>query len=200
MKCSLGISYFLEEISNLSNCIIFLYFFALITEEGFLISPCYSFKLCIQMGMSFLFSCVIHGILQTRILEWVAFRSSRGSSQPMDQTWVSCFAGWFFTFKLLVLQVSNPGFLGDSVVKNLPANAGDMGLIPGSGRFLGEGNGNPHQYSCLGNPMDRGAWKASELTKNQTQLSDWACTPHLRPSHLECLDIKTRALVFFFKG
>ena len=46
-------------------------------------------------------------------------------------------------------------------VKNLPANAGDTGdldLIPGLGRSSGEGNGNPFQYSCLGNPMDRGAW------------------------------------------
>ena len=43
------------------------------------------------------------------------------------------------------------------VVKNLPANAGDAGLIPGSGRSPGVGNGNPLQYSCLGNPMDRGA-------------------------------------------
>ena len=46
------------------------------------------------------------------------------------------------------------------MVKNLPANAGDMrdaGSIPGSGRSPGEGNGNPLQYSCLGNPMDRGA-------------------------------------------
>ena len=41
-----------------------------------------------------------------------------------------------------------------SVVKNPPANAGDMGLIPVWGRFPGEGNGNPLQYSCLGNPMD----------------------------------------------
>ena len=41
------------------------------------------------------------------------------------------------------------------MVKNLPTNAGDMGSIPGSGRFPGEGNGNPLQYSCLGNPMDR---------------------------------------------
>jgi len=51
-------------------------------------------------------------------------------------------------------------FPGDSVVKNLPANAGatgDMGLIPGSGRSPGEGNGNPLQYACLENPMDRGA-------------------------------------------
>ena len=52
------------------------------------------------------------------------------------------------------------GFPGDSVVKNLPANAGDLSSIPGSGKFAGEGNGNPFQYSCLGNPMDRGAWWA----------------------------------------
>jgi len=49
-------------------------------------------------------------------------------------------------------------------VKNLPADAGaarHSGLIPGLGRFLGEGNGNPLQYSCLGNPMDRRAWQAA---------------------------------------
>ena len=53
------------------------------------------------------------------------------------------------------------GFPSGSMVKNLPANSGDardMGLIPGSGRFTGEENGNPFQYSCLGNPMDREAW------------------------------------------
>jgi len=50
------------------------------------------------------------------------------------------------------------------VVKNPPANAGDardMGLILGSGRYPGEGNGNPLQYPCLGNPMDRGVWYAA---------------------------------------
>ena len=47
------------------------------------------------------------------------------------------------------------------MVKNLPANAGDTGLIPGSGRSPGEGKGNPLQYSCLGNSMDRGAWQAT---------------------------------------
>ena len=52
-------------------------------------------------------------------------------------------------------------FPGGSVVKNLLANAGDMGLIPGLGRSPGEGNGNPLQYSCLGNPMDSGAWRAT---------------------------------------
>ena len=60
MKCSLGISYFLEEISSLSQSIVFLYFFAFITEEGFLISPCYSLELCILMDISFLFSFAFH--------------------------------------------------------------------------------------------------------------------------------------------
>ena len=50
------------------------------------------------------------------------------------------------------------GCPGGSVVENPPVNAGDMGSIPGSGRSSGEGNGNPLQYSWLGNPMDRRAW------------------------------------------
>ena len=52
------------------------------------------------------------------------------------------------------------GFPGGSVVKNLPVNAGDVGSIPGSGRSPGEGNGNPLQYSCLENSMDRATWQA----------------------------------------
>ena len=61
------------------------------------------------------------------------------------------------------------------VVRNLPANAGDLrdsGLIPGWGRSLGEGHGNPFQYSCLENPMDRGAWWATvhRVARSQTQL------------------------------
>ena len=50
------------------------------------------------------------------------------------------------------------GFPGDSVVKDLPANAGDADSIPGSGRSPEKGNSNPLQYSCLGNPMDREPW------------------------------------------
>ena len=52
------------------------------------------------------------------------------------------------------------GFPGGSMVKNPPANAGDLGSIPQSGRSPGEENGNPLQYFCLGNPMDREAWQA----------------------------------------
>ena len=63
------------------------------------------------------------------------------------------------------------------MVKNLSANArdtGDVGLILGSGRSLGGGNGNPLQYFCLGNPMDRGAWRAAVhgVAKSQTRLSN----------------------------
>ena len=53
------------------------------------------------------------------------------------------------------------GLPGGSVVKNPPASGGDVGSIFGSGRPPGGGNGNPLQYSCLGNPMDRGAWRAT---------------------------------------
>ena len=53
------------------------------------------------------------------------------------------------------------GFPGGPVVKNVPANARDAGLIPGLGRSPGEGNDNPLQYSCLENPTDRGAWWAT---------------------------------------
>ena len=53
------------------------------------------------------------------------------------------------------------GFVSGSVVKNLPTNAEDAGSIPRSRRAPGEENGNPLQYSCLGNHMDRGAWQAA---------------------------------------
>ena len=68
-------------------------------------------------------------------------------------------------------------FPGSTVVKNPPANAGDtrdVGFISGSGRSLGEGNGNPLQYSCLDNSMDRGVWWATVhgVEKELTQLSN----------------------------
>ena len=71
------------------------------------------------------------------------------------------------------------------MVKNLPANAGDVDLIPGSGRSPGERNDYPLQYSCLGNPMDRGTWRATVhgvarvrhdlATKQQTQKQKIVC-------------------------
>ena len=65
-------------------------------------------------------------------------------------------------------------FPGGSVVKNLPDKAGAMGLIPGLGRTPGEKNGNPLQYTCLGNLMDRGACHG--VAKSQTQPSKQTTT------------------------
>ena len=82
---------------------------------------------------------------------------------------------------------------GSSVVKRLPASvgdAGDSGLIPGSRRSPGEGNGNSLQYSCLGNPMDRGAWwvtvqgviKESDMTEHKHTEGDARPSSHLKGS------------------
>ena len=70
------------------------------------------------------------------------------------------------------------GFPGGSALKGLHPNTGEMGLVSGSGRRLGERNDNPHQYSCLGNPMDRGAWWATVrgVAKSWTWLSKWITT------------------------
>ena len=70
----------------------------------------------------------------------------------------------------IVWLVSFMGFPGGSDVKAFASNAGNPGSIPGSGRSPGEGNGNPLQYSCLENPMDRGAWWATVhgVAKSQT--------------------------------
>ena len=77
----------------------------------------------------------VYSILQARILEWLAISSSN-----------------------LIPAIVYIGFPGGLAVKNLPANAGDMGSTPQEDP-LGGGNGNPLQYSYLGNPMDRGAWR-----------------------------------------
>ena len=80
---------------------------------------------------------------------------------------------WFYfegTQKNLVTRFkqfdNHKGFSSCSVIKNIPANTGDtedMGMIPGSGRFPGEGSGTPLYSSCLGNPMDRGVWPAQSM-------------------------------------
>ena len=71
-------------------------------------------------------------------------------------------------------------FPGGSDGKASACNAGDLGSIPGSGRSPGEGNGNPLQYYCLENPMDRGAWQAAVygVAKSQTRLSDFPSQSH----------------------
>ena len=76
---------------------------------------------------------------------------------------------------VLLLWYSGMGFPGGSEVKASDSNTGDLGSIPGLGRSPGEGNGTPLQYSCLENPMDRGAWWAAVhgVAKSRTRLSDF---------------------------
>ena len=95
-----------------------------------------------------------------------------------------CFVLFFPLYSTAFLLYKNDllvlwGALGGAVVKNLTPNTGDLGLIPESGRCPGAGNGNPLQDSCLENPMDGGAWRATvhRVTKSQTRLS-----PHTRIS------------------
>ena len=90
------------------------------------------------------------------------------------------------TRRIYVCVISDQGLPGGSMVKNLPANAEDMGSVPGSGRSRGGGNGNPLQYSCLENPMDRGAWWATGhgVTKSQTQLRDYTTKHQIDTYHI----------------
>ena len=76
------------------------------------------------------------------------------------------------------------GFAGGSDDKEFTCNAGDQGSIPGSGRSPGGGNGNPLRYSCLENPMDRGAWWTTVhgVTKSQPELSDYTNTESVHDS------------------
>ena len=77
------------------------------------------------------------------------------------------------------------GFPGGSVVKNPPTNAGGVGWIPGSGRSPGEGNGNPLEYSCLGNPMHSWAWQAIVHGVTKSQTTEHACALEMTPFQLK---------------
>ena len=79
-----------------------------------------------------------------------------------------------FVYQLLATTQVHTGFPGGSVVKNPSANAGDADSVPGLGRSLGDGNGNPLQYSFLGNPRDRGGWQVTVhgVPESRTQLSN----------------------------
>ena len=79
-----------------------------------------------------------------------------------------------YTVLAFTIYTVYKSFPHSSVGKESACNAGDPGLIPGLGRSPGKGNGNPLQYSCLENPMDRGAWQAivHGVAKSRTQLSN----------------------------
>ena len=142
-------------------------------------------------------NCVGRGHLRSIWFNWMGFYGLKSSISfdfkwPFLWLWHSCswtsvlcsFITVNYTARNLVLILSHildvvsplKGFPGGTVVKNPSANAGDsrdVGLIPGSGRSPGVGNGNPLQYSCLENSMDRRCWWATVhgVTKSQTRLS-----------------------------
>ena len=91
--------------------------------------------------------------------------------------WLCCMKLWFFGQATSTSWAS----LVAQLVKNPPASAGDTGSIPGSERSPGEGNGNPLQYSCLGNPLDRGTWQSTGhgVAKSQRRLSDYTTNHYL---------------------
>ena len=95
----------------------------------------------------------VHGIFQARILEWVAISFSRRSSWLRHWTWVSSIVGRLFTIwatrEVLSRHTISSGGVSDG--KESTCNVRDLGSIPGLGRSLGGGHGNPLQYSCLGN-------------------------------------------------
>ena len=96
--------------------------------------------------------------------------------QTRGSTWAVKYRKCFLLHILshVFLYVLFPvGFPGSSVAKNLPANARDRGLIPGSGRSPAVGNGNPLKYFCLKSSMDRGAWWAT-VHRSQRVRHDWS--------------------------
>ena len=85
-----------------------------------------------------------------------------GMLHPLVAYYTEFISGHGFAQNQLVIwKHSTTGFPGGLAGKDSSCNAGDMGSVPGSGRSPGEGNGNPLQCSCLENPMDRGAWRAT---------------------------------------
>ena len=88
-------------------------------------------------------------------------------------------------FYLLFCELTLKGFAGGAVLKNPPTNsgnAGDVCSVPELGRSPGGGNGNPFQYSCLGNPMDRGDWRLQSWRSKDLDMTERlsTCTQHLR--------------------
>ena len=112
----------------------------------------------------------VHGIFQARALEWVPLPAPPPYSGPTMP--ITCRKGRRVENHPMLMSHGLPG---GSVMKNPPTNAGDLGRIPGPSRSTEGGKGNPLQYSCLGNPVDRGASWARVLvvSKSQTQLSEY---------------------------
>ena len=118
----------------------------------------------------------VYFVISVHIHMYVCKQTGVLSTEPLSFRWQGCTVKFRIKFKISIFVNSYlclRCFPGGTVVKNLPAIAGDMGSIPGSGRSPGEAHGHLLQYSCLGNPMDRGSCWATihRVTKSWTRLS-----------------------------
>ena len=153
----------------------------------------------------------VHGILQARILEWVAFPFSRGSSQPRDRTQVSHIAGGFLTSWATreAHALNSTWYIADAqwmftgeLINNSNALHHLIQTWKNFSMFspstAGEGNGTPLQYSCLENPMGGGAWWAAVngVAKSRTPLSDFTFTFHFHALEKE---MATHSSVFAWR-
>ena len=119
MKYSLRISNFLEEISSFSHSIVFLYFFALIAEEGFIISSCYSLELFIQMGISFLFSFFFSPL----------FFSQLFVRPPQTAIFLFCISfSWGWSCSLVFCKISQTSIHSSSCILSMSSKTFDLFL------------------------------------------------------------------------
>ena len=124
------------------------------------------YKYMFTKNSQFCSSCSNWTVIQILLINW----SHKGITCPRHHPRSSPTKVILLSFWSHFLLTRSSGFPGGSVVKNPPAMAGDVGLIPGSGRSPGEGNGNPLQYSCLGNPMDKEAWQLQSMGLQKSQI------------------------------
>ena len=118
-------------------------------------------------GQGSLFCRILWGCKELDMTEWLNWSPQNHVMKAFytNKYWFLCIINFNSQYVLI--------YKSSSAIKNPPANAGDIGSLPGLGRYPGEGSGNPLQYSCLGNPMDRGSWGVTVygITKSPHNLA-----------------------------
>ena len=140
-----------------------------------IILPLFGAEIYRELKQCWVWVCSRAGTSWEKITQNILKSHLRTAENPFDFSTLG--TSWMSLYNVIpiwLLYLSTFSFPGGSDSKESACNAGDLGLIPGLGRSLGEGNSYPLQYSCLENSMDRGAWQATVhgVAKNWTWLSD----------------------------